>query len=147
MKALRQHLVITMVSALHLGWGVSMWFSKIKPVGGVPTPLWHLTEMFGRGWTLDITLLLTGICAMCALLNVPRMPAFWRSAGLIPQQALLTISGVDSFIVAARGAYADGAVYHHGFIFRDQWPMMLATLFHAVAVIGFHRAESAKERA
>ena len=58
---------------------------------------------------------------------------------LLPQQSLLVVSATVAIISVADGHYADGVIRPTLFILVDQAPIILAVVFHTVALISYHR--------
>ena len=59
-----------------------------------------------------------------------------RMVGLmLPQQALLVVSGIGAAKAVYLGSFPDGVIRSHEFILSDQAPALLAVLTHTCAIL------------
>ena len=128
---MRQPWVLWMASVILIGWGLSIVIdgqalgaSSMHTIGRFPP------------YALAIGLILAG-CG--GAWDICRKRTDAVSVFLMaPQVAVLLAAGWDCASVIANGAYADATVRPRGFIFRDQFPMIVAVAFHMLAVLDRH---------
>lgn len=58
---------------------------------------------------------------------------------MLPQQAVLTIAALGSITMVVLGHYADGPVYPRLFIFADQLPIILVSIWHTASICSRER--------
>ena len=118
---------------LHAVWGVVMIFSS-NLLATTPTRM--VIDFMTQGLA-GVLFILIAICAALGLVMTRRGVQDRRSAllyalSVLPQQAVLIFSMSGGLIAVIGSQYADGVLRPRGFIFVDQFPMILGTIFHTV---------------
>jgi hypothetical protein len=115
---------------LHLGWAVGL---LLDPSAVYTTPVYSLYQVFGAPPMLSFVLALVALAAGVAVIG--RSP--WAVLLMLPQQILLMISADGVLLAIWHSAYADGVERSRAFIAVDQWGVIIAAIFHPVAMLAY----------
>lgn len=131
--------VLLCAIVLHMLWGATL---LVAPNEIMTSPFSMLINTIGQ--QRAGTLMLSVATLACFGISRPG----WK--GLILgtfQNVVLWISASSGIIAAIRGAYPDGVVRSHLFIFADQLPIILFAMLHAVALILYHGIRTKRAQA
>lgn len=123
--------VFALAALLHVLWAVIILFGGENAL--YATPLYTLGSWIGHRYLVAAVLLIASCCAALSLL----WPIWnrWAIGVLIPQQAVLLISGFGSLTSVLNSAYADGVVRPSDFIASDQMLTILVAVIHTFAML------------
>lgn len=119
--------VIFYVTCLHLVWGTLLLIDG-SPFSTNPIGFFNL---FITQTTTAFFFLMAGVLALVAIKIKNILNSFLF---LLPQQILLLLTSFSGIVSALRGHYIDGTVRPEIFIFADQLPIILLSLFYGLAI-------------
>lgn len=124
-------LIIWYAIVLHLTWG-SVLLMDIR--AGYTTGIRALAQLFGSpivaGWFLVCVALIAAHGILCKRYSMIKC---------LPQQFALLVSAGGSVHAIITQQFADGVPRPLAFILCDQFPAILAAVFHTIALLGIQR--------
>ena len=132
-------MVLWSVAWMHISWAILLcgWSGLI---GATPMALLH--ESFGQMVLLEILSYAIAGGLACVPLLRPDLARIVLAACLLPQQILLLLSALSSFMAIVAGHYADLVERHSAFIAADQLPMITLALCHTMVLWRYYRTGS-----
>ena len=109
------------------------------------TALSGLGQRFGGPYPLAAVLFVVAILATIALFVARKSPVGTLLL-LLPQQCVLVLSAGGAVDAMVLSQFADGVVRPRAFLMADQFPIVLATVMHTVAILD-HYADAVVRRA
>lgn len=122
--------VFAVAIVLHVVWA-GLLLGGDDPLGA--TPLYTLGVVVGNKYLLILLLTTSSILAGWSLLS--NMHSRWSIALLVPQQALMLVSGGGAASSVFESSYADGVIRPAGFIGADQMLIILLAVAHTLALL------------
>ena len=126
-------LILWYAAILHLWWAGLLWLS---PSAADATTTAALTDCFSPRY-VSVALVVASVMSLTVLYRA-RAPSIWTALCLLPQQALLTLAAVGAVEAIWASQFADGVIRSRYFIAADQFPPILAAVFHNFAVVSYH---------
>jgi hypothetical protein len=107
----------------------------IDPSSVQITTVSALTLFFGSSYKIVLGLLVASVMSMVGI----TIDKSWSGILLIPQQVILLLSASGALSAMFLGHFADGVERSRAFILADQCHIVLAAIFHTLALILFVR--------
>ena len=127
---MKNNFIIILAIIMHFLWGLCL---ILSPVAIHTTGIDIVLQAFPNHY---IAGLIFSIIAGCSFLSILRNKIDWIGVLLlIPQQILLIISAGGALNNIFLGHFADGVVRSRYFIFADQLPAILITIFYTLAIL------------
>lgn len=122
--------IIWYVILIHLIWGISLILYREEIRTTSLSPFYNYLSPLGIG----ILFVIIALLASYAVFEDEKYPKISHML-LIPQQLLVLMSGVVAIQLSIQGHYADGVIRPSMFIFNDQLPFILLTIFYTASLI------------
>ena len=126
--------MIVFAIALHLAWGSLLICSS----GTAYVTAINRTAADVDRQLLGAAMIGAALLATYSLMRGHQHRPIVGLALLIPQQFLLMLSAANAITAVSLSAFGDGVVRERTFILADQFPGMLATLLHTLAVLDLY---------
>lgn len=124
-------MLVLFVSLLHILWATLLLLNQ----GALHiAATWALVEMVGPGhWLLRAFLYASAGILPILLCKYPG--SILGLLSVLPQQALVTLSGISALVAITNGHYADGVARPALFIMMDQAPYIVLAILHAIETL------------
>ena len=127
---LRSSWIVWYAIILHIVWGIVLLLS------GVPTritAIYALNEVVNNHVVLGLIMIIAGVLACVGIYS--HKTDIKTLVLVLPQQFLLIMSMLGAMEAIDKSSFADGVIRPREFIFCDQFPAILASVLHTVALL------------
>ena len=121
----RPYLMLIFVAVAHIVQGVALLWS---PAAAGATPVAFVVRLFPTPWLAGVAFVVVGLVAVGSVM------LRWSWWCVLPQQGFLILAAFAACQAMWLGKYADGTAIPSAHIVADQLWVVLAALFHPIAV-------------
>ena len=122
-------------ACIHIHQGICAWQARHQERELVTTGMRDIYVLFGHDRVLTaLGMVLIGLLALLSI-GMHARYRLWSLVLIVPQQVLMTISGLTAWECIQDGKFADGAVYDPLFISVDQPAQFYLPLAHSLLMV------------